>query len=303
MAVAEIVPPINRPVAGIVARLASAAAMALMFALIKLTAARGVHIVESVFYRQLFSLPLIAAWVAMGPGFASLRTTRAPAHIKRMIVGLIGMVLNFAGVIMLPLPEATVIGFTVPLFATMFAAFFLNERTGIFRWSAVIIGFAGIVIAFPPNGASLHSTGAAIALAGAVMTAVVSILIRQLGATEPAPTTVFWFSASSLVPAGIAMLFFARPHDATTWALLLAAGVSGGIGQLLLTSALRLAPVSVVLPMDYSGLIWATILGWLLFDKLPVSTTLMGAPIIIASGLVILWREHYLGKMRTKAML
>jgi drug/metabolite transporter (DMT)-like permease len=135
------------------------------------------------------------------------------------------------------------------------------------------------------------------------MTAVVSILIRQLGATEPAPTTVFWFSASSLVPAGIAMLFFARPHDATTWALLLAAGVSGGIGQLLLTSALRLAPVSVVLPMDYSGLIWATILGWLLFDKLPVSTTLMGAPIIIASGLVILWREHYLGKMRTKAML
>ncbi len=288
-------PAPHRPIAGIILRLLAVAALGLMFALVKVTAGRGVSIVESVFYRQLFAMPLVLGWVIAGPGFASLRTDKMPAHITRMIMGLSAMTLNFLGMEMLPLAEATVIGFAVPLFATIFAALLLKEPTGPWRWGAVVIGFVGVVIVWHPTSASLHSTGALVALAGAVATAAVTIFIRQLGATEAATTTVFWFTLTSLVPLAALMLFYGQRHDATTWALLLALGLSGGVAQLLLTGALRFAPVSVVLPMDYTGLIWASLFGWLWFDKLPVKATLIGAPIIIASGLVILWREHRAG--------
>ena len=287
---------LDRPVTGIMLRLAAAAMLALMFALVKLTAARGVHIVESLFYRQAFALPFVLCWAALGPGFASLRTSRIGTHATRMVIGLGAMTLNFLGMTMLPLAEATVIGFAVPLFATVLAALFLGEKVGRYRISAVLIGFIGVLVVMRPDSAAMHSTGALIALAGAVATASVTIFIRQLGTTEATTTTVFWFTASSLIPLSLLMVFFARVHDPLTWALLVGIGVTGGIAQLLLTGALRFAPVAVVLPMDYTGLIWASLMGWLLFAALPVPATLIGAPIIIASGLAILWREHRLGK-------
>ena len=287
---------LDRPVTGIMLRLAAAAMLALMFALVKLTAARGVHIVESLFYRQAFALPFVLCWAALGPGFASLRTSRIGTHATRMVIGLGAMTLNFLGMTMLPLAEATVIGFAVPLFATVLAALFLGEKVGRYRISAVLIGFIGVLVVMRPDSAAMHSTGALIALAGAVATASVTIFIRQLGTTEATTTTVFWFTASSLIPLSLLMVFFARVHDPLTWALLVGIGVTGGIAQLLLTGALRFAPVAVVLPMDYTGLIWASLVGWLLFAALPGPATLIGAPIIIASGLAILWREHRLGK-------
>jgi len=292
---------LHRPVAAILIRAAAVAALGVMFALVKLVATRGVNIVETLFYRQLLALPLILGWVAMGPGFASLRTRRVGAHLSRMVVGLSGMVLNFLGMTMLPLAEATVIGFAVPLFATILAAILLREPTGRYRWGAVILGFVGVLVVLRPDGAALHSIGALVALGGAVMTACVSILLRQLGQTEAAATTVTWFTVSSVVPLTVLMLWFGQAHDPLTWALLLAMGSFGGAGQLLLTSALRFAPVAVVLPVDYSGLIWATLLGWLLFGTLPLAATWIGAPIIIASGLIILWREHHLGKANRAA--
>lgn len=292
---------LHRPVTGILLRLAAAAMLALMFALVKLTAERGVHIVESVFYRQAFALPFVLGWAALGPGLASLRTRRIGTHATRMVIGLGAMTLNFLGMTLLPLAEATVIGFAVPLFATIFAALFLGEKVGRYRVTAIVIGFVGVLVVMRPDSAAMHSSGALIALAGAVATASVTIFIRQLGTTEATTTTVFWFTASSLIPLSVLMLFFARVHDPLTWALLVGIGVTGGIAQLLLTGALRFAPVAVVLPMDYTGLIWASLMGWLLFAALPVPATLIGAPIIIASGLAILWREHRLGRAAQKA--
>lgn len=287
---------IQRPIAGIAARLIAVAALGLMFALVKLASTRDVHIVESVFYRQAFALPLILAWVAAGPGFASLRTERPRAHGVRMLLGLGAMTLNFQAMAMLPLAEATVIGFSVPLFATILAALVLREPTGQFRWGAVAVGFIGVLVVLRPDGAALYSPGAAVALAGALLTATVTIYIRQLGSTEPATTIVLWFTLLSLVPLSVLMLRYAAPHDAYSWAILIGVGLTGGVAQLMLTTALRLAPVAVVLPMDYTGLLWATLFGWLFFAALPAAGTLIGAPIIIASGLAILWREHRLGR-------
>jgi len=136
--------------------------------------------------------------------------------------------------------------------------------------------------------------GASVALIAALLTASVTIAIRRLGATERATTTVFWFAASSLVPLAVMMLWFAGTHDRVTWAILAGLALAGGLAQLTLTGALRLAPVALVMPMDYTSLIWAVLLGTWIFGELPTPWIWIGAPIIIASGLVIVWREHRL---------
>lgn len=287
-------PAEQQPLAGIALRLLTALFLAIMFALVKLASTRGVNVVESLFYRQCGSALCATALVAVGPGFASLRTQRVWAHVGRMALGLGAMALNFIAFILLPLAEATSIGFTVPIFSVILAAALLGEPTGKWRWAAVAAGFAGVLIIVQPGTGEVPLIGASVALAAALTTASVTIVIRRLGATERAATTVFWFAASSLVPLGLAMLVFGRSHDGATWAVLAGLALVGGLAQLTLTGALRLAPVALVMPMDYTSLLWALLLGSWIFGELPTPWIWVGAPIIIASGLVIVWREHLL---------
>jgi drug/metabolite transporter (DMT)-like permease len=287
-------PAAQRPLAGIALRLVTALLLAIMFALVKLVASRGVNVVESLFYRQCGSALCATGLVAAGPGFASLRTQRVWAHVGRMALGLGAMGLNFLAFILLPLAEATTIGFSVPIFSVVLAALVLHEPTGKWRWSAVAAGFAGVLLIVQPGSGDVPLIGASIALVAALTTASVTIVIRRLGATERAATTVFWFAVSSLAPLGLAMLVFARAHDSLTWMLLAGLALAGGLAQLTLTGALRLAPVALVMPMDYTSLLWALLLGSWLFAESPTPWIWVGAPIIIASGLVIVWREHRL---------
>jgi drug/metabolite transporter (DMT)-like permease len=206
------------------------------------------------------------------------------------------MGLNFLAVALLPLAEATAIGFTVPLFSTILAALVLGEATGKWRWGAVAAGFAGVLLIVQPGSGEVPLLGASVAVLAALLTASVTIVIRRLGRTEPATTTVFWFAISSLLPLGLLMLLFGRAHDAATFAILAGVGLSGGLAQLTLTASLRLAPVALVMPMDYSMLLWSTLLGLWLFAELPTPWVWVGAPVIIGSGLVIVWREHRLAR-------
>jgi drug/metabolite transporter (DMT)-like permease len=216
------------------------------------------------------------------------------------IVGVTAMALNFAAMIMLPLAEATAIGFSVPIFSTVLAAMVLGEPTGKWRWGAVGAGFLGVLLIVQPGSGEVPLLGASVALVAALLTASVTIVIRRLGKTERASTTVFWFAASSLVPLGAMMIWFAGSHDPQTWAILGVMALAGGLAQLTLTGALRLAPVALVMPMDYTSLLWATLLGAWIFAELPTPWIWIGAPIIIMSGLVIVWREHRL--MRRAAL-
>jgi drug/metabolite transporter (DMT)-like permease len=213
-----------------------------------------------------------------------------------MVLGMIAMALNFIAMIMLPLADATSIGFSVPIFSTMLAALVLGEATGKWRWGAVLAGFAGVLLIVQPGRDAVPLDGAAVALAAALLTASVTIMIRKLGATERSTTTVFWFAVSSLGPMGLLMLWFAQVHDPVTWVILGAMALTGGVAQITLTASLRLAPVALVMPMDYTSLLWATLLGLWIFAELPSSSTWIGAPVIIASGLVIVWREHRLSR-------
>jgi drug/metabolite transporter (DMT)-like permease len=275
-------------------RLVSALSLALMFAGVKWVGQRGAGVVETLFYRQIGSVVCATAFVALGPGFGSLRTKRIGAHAIRMAVGVIAMLLNFLMVRVLPLAEATAIGFSVPIFATLLAAVVLGEPTGRWRWGAVVIGFLGVLVIIQPGSGHVSAYGGLVALGAVISTACATIAIRHLGATEAVATTVFWFGLTSLVPLGLAMPFVAHAHDATTFAAIVGLSLAGGIAQLALTGALRLAPVALVMPMDYSALLWASLLGWLIFRQAPSHWTWLGAPIVIAAGLVILWREQRL---------
>jgi drug/metabolite transporter (DMT)-like permease len=291
---------------GIALRLLAMASLSLMFVLVKLIAESGVHILESLFWRQAVVIPLVFAWALSHGGVASLKTQRIGAHARRATMGLIGMACNFGGMIFLPMAEATTINLSVPIFAVIFAALLLGEPTGWQRWSAVIIGFVGVLVVLNPAAnfaggfSGDHGMGTLIALGGALMTALITIAIRDLGRTENATTIVFWFSLLSMLPLGIALPFVMTPHSSYIWLLLLGLGVSGAIVQMSLTGALRLAPVAVVIPMDYSALLWSIACGWWFFGTLPADTTWIGAPLIIASGLFIAWREHRLHIQRTK---
>jgi drug/metabolite transporter (DMT)-like permease len=287
-------PAEQRPLAGIALRLLTALLLAVMFALVKLASTRGVNVIESLFYRQCGTAAAATAFVAVGPGFASLKTQRVWAHVGRMALGLSAMGLNFLAFILLPLAEATTIGFSVPIFSVILAALLLGEPTGKWRWGAVGVGFAGVLLIVQPGSGDVPLAGASVALVAALLTASVTIVIRRLGATERAATTVFWFAVSSLVPMGLLMPWFAGPHDLASWGILAGMAVAGGLAQLTLTGALRLAPVALIMPMDYTSLLWAVLLGSWLFGELPSPWTWVGAPIIIASGLVIVWREHRL---------
>ena len=281
---------------GIALRLAAMLGLALMFVVVKLVAERGIHIAESLFWRQAFALPFVLAWALSHGGLSILKTRRLAAHSRRAAMGLAGMAMNFGGMILLPMAEATTISLSVPIFATIFAALLLGEPTGRARWSAVVLGFIGVLVVVQPGSGGAfggsHLTGALVALGGAVMTALITIAVRDLGRTENTAAIVFWFTALSLIPLGIALPFVWVPHSAGDWGLLVLLGLSGAVVQMCLTGALRLAPVAVVIPMDYSSLLWSIAFGWWYFGTLPAKSTWIGAPIIIGSGLFIAWREH-----------
>lgn len=282
-------------------RLLSVALFGVMNVAIKLAEAGGARLPEILFWRQAGAAMLVTAVLVAGPGMGAVRTERIGAHVGRTTIGLIAMTLTFTTLTLLPLAEATTIGFSMPIFATVLGALLLREPTGAWRWAAVLAGFAGVVIvAGPGAGAGIPTVGVATGICAALCTATVSVLLRTLGRTERPAATVWWFSVLSLLPLGIGYALSAQAHPAGVWALLIGIGLLGGAAQIAMTSSLTLGPVSAVVPMDYTALLWATFFGWLVFERLPVTATWIGAPVIIASGLVIVWREQVRRRAETR---
>ncbi|MEO0440941.1 MAG: DMT family transporter [Pseudomonadota bacterium] len=283
----------DRPLAGIITRLAAMLSLAIMFAFVKLAGEQGVHVTESLFYRQLTAMPLICFLICRSAaGWPAIKSDKHRLHILRSFLGIFAMGLNFWAMTLLPLADATTISFTVPIFATLFAALILREKVGIRRWSAILIGFIGVLIVIQPGGSLIPAFGATVALVGALVTASVTLVIRMLGRTETSIVTIFWFSVYTLPALAVCAWIYGGGHDAKTWAYLLGVGIFGALGQLTITQSLRFAPVSTIMPMDYSALLWATIIGIMVFGQWPGLSIWLGAPVIIGSGLFIAWREH-----------
>lgn len=282
-------------------RLGAMCALATMGMLVKLASESGVHLVEILFWRQGITVPIAIGWALMTGGLAQLATARPGKHAIRGIYGMIGMVLNFGGFILLPLAEATTFGFTAPIFAVILSVILLKDKVGIYRAAAVGLGFVGVLVIAQPGDGHIPLLGASVAMGGAFMVALISIQIADLNRTEKPLTIVFWFAAVSTPIAGLFMPFVMTSHDAYQWALLIGTGLAGTAGQFMLTSSLRFGSVASVIVMDYSTLIWATLFGWMVWSELPPSSTWFGAPLIIAAGLIIAYREHRLHKLRVQA--
>ena len=285
---------------GIALRIGATTCFAFMAAMIKLGYSRGVSTPELAFYRFAFGLPPLLVWIAWSRNFGAWRTARPAAHVSRAAIGLTTMLLAFGSLAYLPLAESTTIGFAAPLFAVALSALVLKEKVGRHRWSAVMLGFIGVLIVMRPGGTHVPPIGLLLAVLAAFGVGVVTIAIRQIGRTENTQTTVLWFSLLSMLALSALLPFYARVHDAGTWGILVALGVFGGFGQLFLTSSLRYAPVSVVVPFDYTQLLWAVLLGWWIFENHPPATTWAGAAVIIASGLYTVYREHRLGREKPR---
>jgi drug/metabolite transporter (DMT)-like permease len=285
-----------RPLLALAVRLGAIAALATMSALIKLAGQHGIHLLEIMFWRQAVAALIMLCWVLPRGGLRSLATARPRTHFLRALYGTIGMLFNFGAVILLPLAEATTMAFTAPIWAVILSTLLLKESVGAWRWSAVLFGFAGVLLIAQPGSGTFPLFGAGVALAGAFMVALISIQIADLNRTDKPLTIVFYFALFSTPMTAVALPFVMTRHAAADWALLFAIGAFGVLGQLLLTAALRFGAVASVIVMDYSSLFWATLYGWLLFTTLPPASTWLGAPLIIAAGLVIAWREHRLSR-------
>ena len=289
-------PPIERPVAqspalGILLRVLAMALMAVLAAIVKACAERGVPVLEIIFFRNAFAFIPVMLYIWRTSGFGVLRTRRPGAHLTRSAVGLTGMICGFTAVSLLPLTQSTAISFSAPLFMVALSALILKEPVSLQRWLAVAVGFVGVLIMVHPDPKQFVGVGVLFAIAAAIGAAGANIAIREISRTEPGPTIVFYFTLAGAA-VGLASLPFGwvMPSPGVL-GLLVAAGLIGGTGQLLLTEAIRRAPVAVVAPFDYTQLVWAGLIGFLVWGETPAMLTLIGAMVVAASSTYILWRE------------
>jgi len=273
---------------------------------------------QIVFYRSAFAiLPVVLIYAWRGELAAAVRTVRPLGHAGRGLISMFGMFCNFSALARLPIVDATAISFAAPLITVVLAVIFLRERVRIYRWSAVIIGFSGILVMLGPHfDLAAHSTatvttlGLGFAIGGAFCNAGSVIQTRRLTETETTSSIVFYFSLICALaglatwPLGRLMPTWGLSWLAPTWpelAALVTVGLCGGLAHILLTESYRWAPASVVAPFDYTAMIWAFLLGYFFFDELPTIFVFVGAAIVAVAGLFVIWRERQLGLQRVRA--
>ncbi len=299
----------TNPLRGIGLKVLSVSVFTLMAVCVK-AASPNIPPGEAVFFRSFFAIPVILGWLAWSHNLAHGLDTVAPmGHVWRGLVGTAAMGLGFTALGLLPLPEVTALGYAAPLLTVIFAAMFLGEQVRVFRLSAVLIGLIGVMIVLSPRltltgtetVSTLQAVGAMAALLGAVFAALAQVFVRKLVQTEQTPAIVFYFSLTASVLSLATLPFGWAVPSLGEAGLLVGAGILGGVGQILLTESYRHAETSVIAPFEYVSMIFALVLGYTLFNELPTATMLVGAALIVAAGLFIIWREHRLGLERAKA--
>ena len=294
------------PFRGIALKLISVLLFAIMASCIK-AASSHVPPGQAVFFRSFFALPVIVLWLlSRGELRTGLKVTNPMGHFWRGFIGTSAMVLGFAGLGLLPFPEVTAIGFVSPLLTVIFAAMLLGEQVRLFRLSAVGLGLVGVMIVLYPRlsifaGGDPYSAttfGAFLILGSAAFRALAQIHIRKLVQTDQTSAIVFYFSLTATCLSLLTVPFgWVVPTPFETM-LLVTAGFVGGVAQIFLTSAYRFAPASTVAPFDYASLLFAILIGYFIFSEIPTSYTLAGSALIIAAGVLIIWRERQLGLQR-----
>src|SRR6476469_9426219 len=259
---------------------------------------------QMVFFRSAFAiLPVVLVYAIRGELMTAVRTSRPLGQL----VG--GMFTNFSALTRLPLADATAISFASPLITVALAAIILKERVRIYRWSAVLIGFGGVIVMLIPHldigryaaiGGAAAAAGSMFAVISAFCNAGTVIQTRRLTQSETTSSIVFYFSLVCAIAGALTLPFAWHSPTPRELAALIALGILGGFAHILLTESYRYATASLVAPFDYTSMLWALLLGYWLFGELPDTLVYVGASIVAAAGLFVIWRERQLGVQRAR---
>jgi len=290
----------HRPVLGALLKLISVAMLAIMSLCIKLLG-KDIPIGETIFARGVMAIVVLGFIAHRTTGLHVLKTNNWRRHALRSIAGTTSMFCLFASLTLIPLADVTAINFASPIFITILAMVFLKERIHAFRWAALVMGLIGVIIMVAPQLTLQHgnAVGALTALGGALTGAIAITTLRSMSKTEPAITITFYFLMTAMCCALLTSFFGWVIPDSHQAEWMLLAALCGVLGQLLMTTSYRYAEASMIAPLDYTGLIMSVILGYLVFSEVPSMAIWLGSVLVIAAGLVIIWREYRLHKTIT----
>lgn len=288
----------DRPMAGIGLMLVAYLAFSMIDTSAKWLSLAGLPVFQLVFIRYAGHAAISLALILRG-GVGWGRFATASVTLVALRSGLLAAstVLNFIALRYIPLTLTSTILFSAPLMICALSYPLLGERVGPWRWTAILVGFAGLLIAIRPFGAEFH-WAASLSLVGAVCFAFYSILTRRLAGHVATDTMQFYAGAlGTLLVAPFAFTSWQNPRMQADWAALAALGLFGWLGHQLMTRAHGYAAASTLTPFTYSFVVYITLWSWLLFDEAPDGATMLGAAIIVASGLFIWWRERGQARM------
>jgi drug/metabolite transporter (DMT)-like permease len=274
---------------GIMFMLLQAFLFTAMDALVKLATERH-PTGQIVFFRNLFAMLPLSFFIRQAGGIAILRTRRLGQHLLRSLGGVTSMVALFLAYSYMPLADAMAISTSGPIFLTALSVPLLGEKVGWRRWAAVVVGFIGILIITRP-GSGVFGVAALLPLGGAFFYAIAMVQIRKLSTSEPPACIVFYFTAAAMLLGALSLPWQWVTPTPLSLVYLIGIGLVGGVAQMVMTHAFRLAPVSVVGPFDYTGLIFGAGFGYAIWRQVPDRFVWLGAAIIISSGIYILHRE------------
>lgn len=258
-------------------------------------------VIEIAFYRNLIAT-LLFLFVIFGLGQRDILVIRQKPGLimTRAFLGAVSLVGTFAAFALMPMADTTALLFTASLFIPVLGVLVLRESVGPYRWAAVIIGFVGVLIMVRPSGQQ-YALGIAFALGTAFLQAIMQIILRYLGSYERPETITFYFFLIGTIITAIPLPFIAVRVHAAEIPLLLGIGLSGAAAQWLYSIALRHSPATIVSVLSYSSIVWATLLGWFIWNHWPLPVVFVGAFVVIASNILIIWRESRLRSVAAAA--
>jgi drug/metabolite transporter (DMT)-like permease len=242
--------------------------------------------------RGLSGLPFIVLWIGFSGGFGQLLRVRFPLHVARAIIGIMMLSCFSFALRRLPLTEAYAIFFVAPLMITVLAVLILKEQVDWTRWLAIAIGFCGVLIVLRPTGSGALTISGVAVLATAVGYALSAITVRILGKTDSTQSMMFWLMFLLGTGAGLLALPDWRPIQSSHWPIVAGVAASGFLGQFAITEAFKLGEASFIAPFEYTALAWGVGLDWFIWRTSPAPITMLGAFVIIASGLYLVRRER-----------
>ena len=254
-------------------------------------------VIEIAFYRNLIAcLPFLIMIFAFGRREILIIRSKPSLVGIRAAIGTLSLITTFTAYSLMPMAETTALLFTASLFIPILGVIFLKESVGPYRWAAVAMGFIGVVIMAHPSG-EINTLGIVVALTATLMHASLQIILRYLGRFESPETISFYFFVIGVFLTALPLPFIAVRPTLGEVPLLIGVGLSGAGAQWLLSVAFRNAKAAIVTVFNYSGIVWATLFGWMIWGDWPLPTVMAGAAIVIASNVLMIWRESRLGRI------